>query len=394
MSLGGSRWAWSHPSSGARLRGRARFVASAATVAVMAFGVSCGSANEAAPKARAEVVVSDFTPGGMPSAAAGGDVVAVYSGTDHSTSRDKTRAAVSNDGGRSFRTVDIEAELYQPAALVAGDGSVVLVGTTCRQGDPGQSCAGDVLPLEAVRIDSRSATAESLPPTAAAGLVVGPVDGSEQPTFVVETPQGRQLLRLVDNEWESLALSEGTFGVCQSDGQLIAIVPAGQQQAGLEPVGEGRALYAAAAPTDGGSTWRQPVPFMSAADRDLYSQVGVSCGEHAVVAMTTQLAVFDVAAGTWSPVGASAEPMVFNPASVVTWLDDSSLVVWSEPAMDGSTVSYGAARVTGVDSLSPVAAPAPAQALTGSSPQTVTGTATAPGLYLEVDTAAVLRRLH
>ena len=364
---------------------------SAAAIAVMAVSASCGSANNADPKATTEVVVSDFTPGGMPSAAAGGDVVVVYSGTDHSTSREKTRAAVSTDGGHSFRPVDVDAELYQPAALVTDDGSVVLLGTACQPGDPGQSCDGDVLPLEAVRIDRRSATAEPLPPIAAAGLVVGPVDGSKQPTFVVETPRGRQLLRLDESEWESLPLPEGTFGVCESGGQLIAIVPAGQQQPGLEPVGEGHASYSAIASTDGGSTWGQPVAFVSAADQDLFFQVGVSCGENAVIAVTTQLAVFDVATGSWSPVGATAEPMVFNPASAVTWLGPSSLVVWSEPAQDGATVSYGAVRVTGVDSPSPVTALAPAQALTGSSPMTVTGTATAPGLYLDVDTTTVLR---
>ncbi|UDY34022.1 hypothetical protein [Dermatobacter hominis] len=368
-------------------------MATVAVLAVWAAGVSCGSANEAAPKPTTEVVISDLTPGATGKAAAGANVVLAYAGTDHTTSRDKTRAAVSIDGGRSFRTVDIAADLYEPAALVTDDG-VVLVGTSCERGDPSQPCAGDASPLEAVRIDSRSASAEPLPPIPATGLVVGPVDGGPQPEFMVETAHGRQLLRFDDGDWELLPLPEGTFGVCQSGGQLTAIVPADQQQPDFEPVGAGRALYSAVASTDEGSSWGQPVAFVAAADRDLAFQVGVSCGANAVLALTTQLAVFDVAAGTWSPVGDAAEPMVFNPASAVTWLDGSSLIVWSEPAMDGSTVAYDAAHVTGIDSGHPVAALAPAQSVFGSSPTTVTGTATAPGLYLDVSTAAVLRTVH
>jgi hypothetical protein len=348
-----------------------------AAVTCSALVVSCGSDHEAKKFVARPVkqpidvpgfeAVSDLTGlvPGYPRIAVSGRSVVAISDRDFSSSATKTAGlALSNDGGASWRTIEVDGPVTELTAIevVIADDAILVVGSRCDDPgppDPGNlegdlpECAGDGmhLPVKAFRIDLDDDHVQPLPSPAPPGTRIrslGVVDG--HPTFIA-TGSGDPKLLLWDDGWSGRNLPAKTKAMtaCATSDQIVAVWALVSGDRALVPDLEpGTPLWAASVSTDDGKTWSEASVYTSQAKHDDGAPIepNVDCGPDGLLVSSTQLAAFGYEQRTWRLIrlraGLTGESMFTD----VAWLGPGTARLWVDNVVDISNAFDRTPRVT------------------------------------------------
>jgi hypothetical protein len=337
----------------------------------------------------------------MPSVALSGANVVVYGETDHSMGWQETVVAVSTDEGRSFRSVDIGASLFQAAATVDGD-IVTLVGRRCDPPDDVelQACAEGEMDLQGMRFDIDDPTSVTgLPGLDELGEVAPSPIGSTKGTamFELTTRTGAKELLAIDRAGtpRTEPIPGNLKKVCAVEGALIGVGP-GSTTEDIVPTKVGEPLFFATESTDGGVTWSTPLVFATEQPGSYSFDVRVACGPAGVVAWSAEMAVFRPRADQWITVrDLPADEL--RATGPVVWTDPDTLIAWATPrelgeeppTQDDESPNEGTQRVTRIELAAGDGAASVSEPKDAAGLQVVgagRGSAEAHGIFLAIET--------
>jgi hypothetical protein len=280
--------------------------------------------------------------------------VLAASGTDYEVGHTSTLLAVSDDGGESFRAIELDQPVAAPKAVVHGD-TAVLVGLHCAP--PAQAgdavCETAAAEQVAFRIDLAAGTVEAVSAAPIDGTVIAAIGASgSSSVFFAQTADGERIVTVdEDGRWSATPAPVGSDSVCAIDDMLVAVasaapfttgsstpapgeatgppqtVPGGSE---MPEVGEGEPLWQATVSDDGGASWSEPIPFRSGVARDFSFVLSVTCGPRYVMVNTAQLAAFDPTARRWQAIELPAElDGAIGPGAAAAWASPDEFVTWT-----------------------------------------------------------------
>jgi len=303
--------------------------------------------------------VGDVLPGRRPHLFVDGSWVLAASGTNYEAGgQTTTLLAASDDGGLSFRSIDIDASLAGPHAVLQGD-SAVLVGDHCAppvESNDAVCATADVRPL-AFRVDLASGEVSEITPypdDVSINGAVGRVDASSIFHGVTRGSGDNVLVRLDDDgTWSTTPAPRNASTVCAIEDTVVAVASAAPlelpaptdesrppnappqtavpSQPGIPEVFEGEALWHASVSADGGRSWSDAVAYRSRAERDMSFVIGTTCGPSQVMVNSAQLAAFDPDTQVWTTIELPADlPGGIAPGTAAAWAGPHEFVIWTQ----------------------------------------------------------------